>query len=326
MRIGINCGHTVSGTIGCGAVGSIDESDETRRVGYALMQICRDAGHTVVDCTNDRASSVSENLSEICRLANAQPLDLFVSIHFNSGGGRGTEVFTYGAKAFDEAVNTCKQIAALGFNNRGVKDGSNLYVVHRTDAKAMLVECCFVDTDDADKYKSLGCERMAQAIFAGITGGKVATPTVTPTQDTTPKPQTLSLEEQVKELQNEITKIKNALGGTFVYNYNDSNVPAWAKEALGKAIKSGILTGDGSGLDLNEKDLRTIVREDRCGLYDTTPVYRTITDLPSWYTEAAQWAVDNGLIVGDGESLNLTDEKAWFLTVLYRAFKKHLQN
>ena len=30
MRIGINCGHTVSGTVGCGAVGYIDESVEAR--------------------------------------------------------------------------------------------------------------------------------------------------------------------------------------------------------------------------------------------------------------------------------------------------------
>ena len=30
MRIGINCGHTVSGTVGCGAVGDIDESVEAR--------------------------------------------------------------------------------------------------------------------------------------------------------------------------------------------------------------------------------------------------------------------------------------------------------
>ena len=39
MRIGINCGHTVSGTVGCGAVGDIDESVEAREVGYALENL-----------------------------------------------------------------------------------------------------------------------------------------------------------------------------------------------------------------------------------------------------------------------------------------------
>ena len=107
MRIGINCGHTVSGTVGCGAVGYIDESVEARKVGYALENLLKGAGHTVYDCTNDHADSVSENLNNIVNMANAQQLDLFVSIHFNSGGGNGTEVWTYGGKKFDEATNTC---------------------------------------------------------------------------------------------------------------------------------------------------------------------------------------------------------------------------
>lgn len=47
MRIGINCGHTVSGTVGCGAVGYIDESVEARKVGYVLENLlkwCRSYG------------------------------------------------------------------------------------------------------------------------------------------------------------------------------------------------------------------------------------------------------------------------------------------
>lgn len=85
MKIGINCGHTVSGQPGCGAVGFINESDETRKVGYKLMEYLKSAGHTVVNCTNDKAASTNENLSKIVAMANAQPLDLFVSIHFNAG-------------------------------------------------------------------------------------------------------------------------------------------------------------------------------------------------------------------------------------------------
>lgn len=172
MRIGINCGHTVSGQPGCGAVGKIDESVETRNVGKALMRLFKNGGHNVIDCTNDYAKTTSANLAAIVSLANAQPLDLFVSIHFNAGGGRGTEVYTCGGTKFSEAVNVCNKIAALGFSNRGVKDGSSLYVVRRTNAKAMLIEVCFVDTDDADKYKQIGCEKIAAAVYEAITGGK----------------------------------------------------------------------------------------------------------------------------------------------------------
>ena len=44
MRIGINCGHTVSGTVGCGAVGYIDESVEARKVSYALEDLLKRQG------------------------------------------------------------------------------------------------------------------------------------------------------------------------------------------------------------------------------------------------------------------------------------------
>lgn len=170
MRIAVNCGHTVSGTTGCGAVGRIDESKENRKVGKKLISILKNSGHTVYDCTNDYAPTVSSNLKQIVDMANAQPIDLFVSIHFNSGGGRGTEVYTYGGKQHDEAVRVCDKLNRLGFVNRGVKDGSHLYVVKNTNAKAMLVEVCFVDTDDADIYKSVGYEKVAQAIAEAITG------------------------------------------------------------------------------------------------------------------------------------------------------------
>lgn len=170
MKIGINCGHTVSGTAGCGAVGFIDESVETRKVGNKLMLLLSNEGHKVYDCTNDYADSTSSNLSQIVEMANAQPLDLFVSIHFNAGGGKGTEVYTYGGKQHAEAVNVCNALHALGFVNRGVKDGSGLYVVKRSNAKAMLIEVCFVDTSDADLYKSLGADAIAGAIYKAITG------------------------------------------------------------------------------------------------------------------------------------------------------------
>ena len=183
MKIGINCGHSLSGQPGCGAVGRIDESVETRNVGRALMRLFRESGHSVVDCTNDYAKSTSENLAKIVDLANTQPLDLFVSIHFNAGGGRGTEIYTYGGQRLPEAVNICDKIAALGFVNRGVKDGSSLYVIRRTSAKAILVEVCFVDSDDADKYKSVGYEKIAAAIYEAITGQTAKVSEYTETAD-----------------------------------------------------------------------------------------------------------------------------------------------
>lgn len=233
MRIGINCGHTVDGQPGSGAVGYISESVETRNVGRKLTALLKKAGHTVYDCTNDYAPSTSSNLAQIVAMANAQPLDLFVSIHFNSGGGRGTEVFTYGAKQHTEAVNACKALESLGFKNRGVKDGSNLYVVRRSDTKAMLIEVCFVDTDDAELYTRLGADKVAQAIAEAITG------------------QTTEMEE---------TKM--------IYNYVDENMPAWARPTVQKLMNKGALKGNENGeLGLTDDLLRMLVINDRMGLY-----------------------------------------------------------
>ena len=258
MVIGINCGHTVSGQPGCGAVGFIDESVETREVGNRLMAILKSAGHTVVNCTNDYAATTSANLAEICRLANKQPLDLFVSIHFNSGGGKGTEVFTYGGQRHAEAVAVCDKLHALGFVNRGVKDGSTLYVIRHTDAKAMLVEVCFVDTQsDVDLYHRLGADKVAAAIAEAITGREVK-------QETEQKSKGDLTMTQYEELKQDINGLK-----TMIYNYMDNNMPDWAKPTVQKLMDKGILVGDSEGkLGLTMDMLRMFVINDRAGLYD----------------------------------------------------------
>ena len=255
MRIGINCGHTVSGQPGCGAVGYIDESVETREVGKRVMVLLRQAGHTVVDCTNDYAPSTSSNLGQIVSMANTQPLDLFVSIHFNSGGGRGTEVFTYNAEKFKQAELVCENMAKLGFVNRGIKDGSNLYVVHRTNARAMLVEVCFVDTkSDVDLYNSVGADAIAKAIGDAIIGEKMEEG-LTMSQYEELKGLIANQSARVDVLQNEVYKLENPM----IYNYIDSNMPEWAREAVQWCVDNGIVVGTGDGLNLDDMKLWTCV-------------------------------------------------------------------
>lgn len=48
-------------------------------------------------------------------------------------------------------------------------------------------------------------------------------------------------------------------------------------------------------------------------------IYNYIDDnMPEWAREAVRWAVDTGIIQGDGNGLALTDEKLWQLVVLKR--------
>lgn len=171
MKIGINCGHTISGP-GFGAVGIIGESENTRLVGYNLMDKLAAAGISVIDCTIDEAESQSAYLAEAVQKANADNLDWFISIHFNASAsheGNGVEVYTYEGRQYEDALAVCENIAALGFKNRGIKAGTGLYVIRKTKAKSMLVEVCFCDNEhDVSVYGANGPEKVAQAIFDGL--------------------------------------------------------------------------------------------------------------------------------------------------------------
>lgn len=171
MTIGINCGHTIGGP-GYGAAGIIKESEHTRLVGKYLMDKLKNADIEVTDCTVDKADTQNDYLKQSVEIANAQDLDLFLSIHFNASSshtGNGVECFTYKCVKHEEAVKICQNIANLGFSNRGVKDGSGLYVVKNTKAKAILVEVCFCDNEaDVSTYLTLGEEKIAQAICEAI--------------------------------------------------------------------------------------------------------------------------------------------------------------
>ncbi len=169
MKIGLNAGHTLKGA-GSGTVGILTESIETRRVVQELAPMFKAAGCEVVDCTVDTAKSQSAYLSEVVRMANRQDLDWFVSVHFNNDAarkGQGVEVYTYKGRQYPDAVEVCEHIAALGFNNRGVREGTGLYVIRKTKAKALLIEVCFVNEPDASTYKSMFkdiCKAIAYAM------------------------------------------------------------------------------------------------------------------------------------------------------------------
>lgn len=164
----LNAGHTKTGA-GSGAIGYLNESAETRKVVSHIKYYLEGKGHEVIVATVDKAESQSEYLYAVAHKANKHPdADLFVSVHFNAGGGRGCECYTYKGKKTAQAVGICEELSKYGFTNRGVKDGSQLYVVSKTKMPAVLVEVCFVDSvGDCSRYNRLG-SRVAQAITRGI--------------------------------------------------------------------------------------------------------------------------------------------------------------
>lgn len=172
MKFGIDLGHEVGSDRG--AVGYIAEETIIDEVGTKVIAKLRALGHTVVELRPSSASSVNDSLVQRYTKANNNGVDMCVSIHANAGGGVGTEVFTYNAKEVPQARAVLNNICALGFRNRGIKDGSGLAMVKRPSATAMLIEVCFIDTQsDVDLYYNVGSEKIANAIVEGLTGQKV---------------------------------------------------------------------------------------------------------------------------------------------------------
>lgn len=204
MKIGVNDGHTLSGA-GTGAVGIIKEGEHARLVGEEVRRLLKEKGIAVFNCTVDYAETTNESLSLVVQQANREDLDWFISIHFNAGGGKGVEVYTYEGRQYQDAIDVCNNIAALGFNNRGVKAGTGLYVIRKTIAKSMLIEVCFVDTEDANKYLEVGYKAIAKAIVDALDNHIVSDPVVDKnTASQTQSTATIKGDDWVRRLQREL--------------------------------------------------------------------------------------------------------------------------
>ena len=89
--------------------------------------------------------------------------------------GTGTEVWHYSGSSTgkSKAAAVSKKVAdALGLRDRGTKATTGLYVLKHTVAPAILVECCFVDSEtDQGKWD---VDKCAKAIVEAVTGKTVS--------------------------------------------------------------------------------------------------------------------------------------------------------
>ncbi|MGK7943127.1 MAG: N-acetylmuramoyl-L-alanine amidase [Microcystaceae cyanobacterium] len=169
MKFGIDIGHNCPPDTG--AVGIKKEDDLTKAVGTLLMQKLVAKSHSVVNCTPNQASSVGDSLRKRVNKANANQVDIFVSIHFNAfsptPNPRGTEIYAISNAGKAIAQSVLDEIVKLGFRNKGIKN-ANFFVLRNTSMPAILIECCFVDSQ-AD-MNLFDAEKMAEAIKVGLIG------------------------------------------------------------------------------------------------------------------------------------------------------------
>lgn len=200
----IHAGHAPSNSgAASGAVGILNESNEARKVKDQVIFSLRSNGHTVYDCTCNQGLTQNGVLKDIVSKCNYHSVDLDISIHFNAGGGKGVEVWCYDNGTSAVASRICNAIASLGFANRGVKYSRQLYVLNNTKSPAILIECCFVDSQTDASLYNVG--KMANAIASGILGMNVATQTVQPQVTSQPQKTTPSSNKQVNVFYNVFT-------------------------------------------------------------------------------------------------------------------------
>lgn len=172
----LDAGH---GDTDAGAVnGDRLEKDDNLRIALAVRDKLEAAGSERLTVLMTRTDDTFLELQQRVDLANENGATLFVSLHRNSGGGKGVEVWTSSLK--EKAECRLAQYIMDGLEQagvqkvRGVKHGTagnpavSYTVVGRTEMPACLVELGFIDNDEDNALLDSHWDAYAQAIADGI--------------------------------------------------------------------------------------------------------------------------------------------------------------
>lgn len=137
-RIYIDPGHS---KVDPGAVGYEVERDLNEKVAKYMNEHLQ----TNYVCETKVDPITNNSLTAVANAANKWKADLFVSIHFNAGGGDGYEALVYSEK--NKALGQIfeKHVKDIGQNSRGVKYRPSLAVLRQTNMPAIINEGAFVD-------------------------------------------------------------------------------------------------------------------------------------------------------------------------------------
>lgn len=183
-KIYINPGHSDKDP---GAVGYETE----RRLNVAVSRYMNEYLLAHYECETRMNPGTMLTLSEVCNDANSWGADLFVSNHFNAGGGDGFECYVYSNSRVELGKVFAKYVQEIGQNLRlpdvvgmpnGVKIRPGLYVLKNTTMPAVLNEGAFVDNqkDIADWNDNFELQKLGEAYAkaaAEILGLKAKAPT-----------------------------------------------------------------------------------------------------------------------------------------------------
>ena len=147
------------------------EKDDVLGLAMAVGDLLSNAGFDVV---YTRTTDVYNTPFEKATIGNNAGGDLFVSFHRNSsaipGNYSGNQTLVYndeGLKA-QLARNINQNMAALGFEDKGVVERPNLVVLKRTKMPAILLETGFINSEKDNALYDEKFNEIAQGIADGI--------------------------------------------------------------------------------------------------------------------------------------------------------------
>ena len=147
------------------------EKDDALALTLAVGQILEANG---INVYYTREEDIFEAPQQKAQEANQTGADYFVSIHRNSSPtpnqytGIETLVYNRYGEAARLAYNINDELEAVGFENQGVNERTNLAVLRRTQMPAVLVEVGFINTDADNVLLDTRFQEVAQAIADGI--------------------------------------------------------------------------------------------------------------------------------------------------------------
>ena len=167
FKIFINAGHGGSDP-GAVSKNGTKEADITRKVSSLL------ACQLIKNGFNVEFYQQEKSLTEVSQVENSSNSDLFISIHcnsFNKESASGVEVLYYptstkGKKCAQIVQN--ELVSKIKLKDRGIKARSDLHVLKRTKAVAILVELAFLSNQQEEKLLINKPDIFADAILEGI--------------------------------------------------------------------------------------------------------------------------------------------------------------
>ena len=165
-KIYINAGHSDTDP------GAVSKYGKERTFNVKVRNACVKYLKANYKCKVYYNKGSFKDLKKICDSANKKKVKLFVSIHFNAGGGNGWEGLLYSLSAKHKALGKVfeKHVKAVGQNSRGLKKRSDLKVLKYTNMLAILNECAFIDNwkDIKDWNEDKELKKMGIALAKAI--------------------------------------------------------------------------------------------------------------------------------------------------------------